>query len=380
MDTGYIWQHPDWTSRLRWDSERLIEPLAEVRRRQGEILGKASGLRFDLELDSRASILVEEAVTTSAIEGELLDRDSVRSSVARRLGLPAAGLPPSSREVDGLVEILIDAFRNHAEPLTKNRLCGWHAALFPSGRSGLLPITVGDWRQGEAPMRVISGPIGHEKTHFEAPPSATVSGEMRRFFEWFAASDEPHDGILRAAIAHFLFVTVHPFEDGNGRLARAVSDMALARDEGTGVRLYSMSGRIRAERDAYYSILERTQKGDGDLTDWLRWFIGCLERAIATSDEVIDFVRAKSQFWLNHRDTVLSPRQRKVVNRMLDAGPGGFEGGLTNRKYVSITRTSRATAQREIAELLEKGVLVRRPGAGRSTSYDIHWEPSRRAP
>jgi Fic family protein len=376
MDTGYIWQHPNWTSRLRWDSERLIEPLAKVRRRQGEILGKASGLRFDLELDSRASILVEEAVGTSAIEGELLDRDLVRSSVARRLGLPAAGLSPSTREVDGLVDVLFDASRNHAEPLTKGRLCSWHAALFPSGRSGLLPITVGDWRRGGEPMRVVSGPLGHEKTHFEAPPSANVAEEMRRFFEWFAAPGEPHDGILRAAVAHFRLVTIHPFEDGNGRLARAVSDMALARDEETGVRLYSLSSRIRAERDAYYSILERTQKSDGDLTDWLWWFTGCLERAIATSDDAIDFVRAKSHFWLHHRDTVINPRQRKVVNRMLDAGPGGFEGGLTNRKYVSMARTSRATAQREIAELLEKGVLVRRPGAGRSTSYDIDWEPN----
>lgn len=376
MSPRYIWQHPDWTSRFRWDNERLIDPLSDVRRRQGEILGRAAGLRFEMDLDAQASILIDEAITTAAIEGESLDRQSVRSSVALKLGLPTAGMPPASRDVDGLVEILIDATRGHDKPLTKDRLFGWHAALFPTGRSGLLPITVGDWRRGDEPMRVVSGPVGREKTHFEAPPSVVVASEMDQFLDWFADPDVPHDGVLRAAFAHLLFVTIHPFDDGNGRLARAVSDMALARDEGVGVRLYSMSSQIRIEQGDYYSVLERTQKGNGGLTEWLVWFTGCLERAITSAGRTMDLLLAKSRFWHDHRDAELSARQRKVVNRMLESGPGGFEGGLTNRKYVGMTKTSRATAQREIADLLAKGLLIRRPGAGRSTSYDIAWKDS----
>jgi Fic family protein len=374
MSPRYIWQHSNWNSRFRWDSERLINALAQVRRRQGELVGTATGLRFELELDARASILVDDAMTTSKIEGESLDRQSVRSSVARRLGLPTAGLPPASRDIDGLVETLIDATRNHDQPLTRERLCGWHAALFPTGHSGIQSITVGNWRQIDEPMRVVSGPVGRERIHFEAPPSATVPEEMARFFDWFSDPKEPQDGVLQAALAHLWLVTIHPFEDGNGRLARAISDMALAKDEGTGLRLYSMTSQILAEQTEYYSVLERTQKGDGDLTDWFVWFTGCLERAIIGSEKAMGLVFAMSRFWSDHREAELTSRQRKVVNRMLDAGPRGFEGGLTNRKYVGMTKTSRATAQREMADLVDKGILVRRPGAGRSTSYDIAWE------
>ena len=369
----YIWQHPDWTSRLRWNSEQLLTPLAAARRRQGEILGKAAGLGFDLGLEAQASILTDDAIMTAAIEGENLDRESVRSSVARKLGLPTAGLPVTTHHVDGLVEMIVDATHRFDEPLTEERLWGWNAALFPTGYSGMQKIIVGDWRRSDEPMRVVSGPVGRETVHFEAPPAARVPGEMGRFLEWYADDPDPEDGLLRAGLAHFWFVTIHPFEDGNGRLARAIADMALARDEGTGLRLYSMSAQIHAERDAYYDILEQTQRGDGELTGWLTWFAGCLERAVTNSEERLDLVLIKARFWQGHTDVNLSERQRKVVNRMLDAGPGGFEGGLTTRKYVGMTRTSRATAQREIADLVVKGLLVRRPGGGRSTSYEIAW-------
>ncbi len=370
---NFVWQHPDWTSRLRWNSERLLTPLAAARRRQGEIFGKAAGLGFDLGLEAQTSILTDEAVMTAAIEGEILDRESVRSSVARKLGLPTVGLPPTARHVDGLVEMIVDATQRFDEPLTEERLRGWNAALFPTGYSGMLQIIVGDWRTSDEPMRVISGPVGRETVHFEAPPAARVPGEMARFLEWYAADPDPEDGLLRAGLAHFWFVTIHPFEDGNGRLARAIADMTLARDEGTPLRLYSMSAQIRTEQDAYYDILEQTQRGDGELTGWLTWFAGCLDRAVTNSEARLDLVLTKARFWQDHTDVNLSERQHKVVNRMLDAGPGGFEGGLTTRKYVGMTRTSRATAQREIADLLAKGLLVRRPGGGRSTSYEIMW-------
>ncbi len=369
----YVWQHPDWTSRLRWNSERLLTPLAAARRRQGEILGKTAGLGFDLGLEAQALILTDEAVMTAAIEGEVLDRESVRSSVARKLGLPTAGLPLTARHVDGLVEMIVDATERFDEPLTEERLRGWNAALFPSGYSGIQPIIVGDWRKSDEPMRVVSGPVGRETVHFEAPPAARVPGEMKRFLEWYVADPDPEDGLLRAGLAHFWFVTIHPFEDGNGRLARAITDMTIARDEGTPLRLYSMSAQIRTEQDAYYDILEQTQRGDGELTGWLTWFAGCLERAVTNSEERLDLVLIKARFWQGYTEVPLSERQRKVVNRMLDAGPGGFEGGLTTRKYLGMTRTSRATAQREIADLLAKGLLVRRPGGGRSTSYEIAW-------
>ena len=370
---NYVWQHPDWTSRLRWNSERLLTPLAAARRRQGEILGKTAGLGFDLGLEARASILTDEAVMTAAIEGEDLDRESVRSSVARKLGLPTAGLPPTARHVDGLVEMIVDATQRYEDPLTEERLRGWNAALFPTGYSGMQKIIVGDWRRSDEPMRVVSGPVGRETVHFEAPPTEKVPGEMGRFLEWYAADPDPEDGLLRAGLAHFWFVTIHPFEDGNGRLARAIADMTLARDEGTRLRLYSMSAQIRTEQDVYYDILEQTQRGDGELTGWLMWFAACLERAVTNSEERLALVLAKARFWQGHTEVNLSERQRKVVNRMLDAGPGGFEGGLTTRKYVSMTRTSRATAQREIADLVVKGLLVRRLGGGRSTSYEIVW-------
>jgi len=369
----YVWQHPDWTSKLRWDGERVLAPLSAARRRQGEILGKAAGLGLDLGLEARAATLTDDAVMTAAIEGEALDPGSVRSSVARRLGLPTAGLPPTDRHIDGLVEMIIDATRNSESPLTEERLKGWNAALFPTGYSGIRRIQAGSWRTTDEPMRVISGPEGRERVHFEAPPAAQVAEEMRRFLLWHERETWPEEGLLRAGLAHFWFVTIHPFDDGNGRIARAISDMNLSRDEKTPLRLYSMSTQIRAERDAYYEILESAQGGDGDLTGWLIWFAGCLERAAAGTEERLELVLAKARFWQDHSKVDLNPRQRKVVNRLLDAGRAGFEGGLTNRKYVSLTKTSRATAQREISDLVGKGLLVKGPAGGRSASYDLAW-------
>ena len=371
--TEYIWQRPDWTSSFRWDSERLMTPLAMARRRQGEILGLAAALGFEVGLEARAAALVDEAVTTAAIEGERLDRGSVRSSVARRLGLPTAGLPPTARHIDGLVEMLVDATRRCNDPLTAERLWGWNAALFPTGYSGIRRLAVGGWRTSAEPMRVVSGREGRETVHFEAPPAAAIPLGMDRFLEWFEHDQHPGDGVLRAGLAHFRLVTIHPFDDGNGRIARAITDLALARDEGSALRLYSMSEQIRAEQSAYYEVLERTQRGAGDLTEWLVWFAGCLERAIERSQGRVGLAVEKARFWPGRSSVGLNERQRKVVNRMLDAGRGGFEGGMTTRKYLGLARCSRATAQREIADLIAKGLFVRRPGGGRSTSYDLVW-------
>jgi Fic family protein len=368
----YLWEHRGWTRRLRWDEAEVLLPLGAARRRQGEILGEASQLGFDLGMEARAAVLTDEAITTAAIEGERLDPAAVRSSVARRLGLQVAGLPPAERHVDGLVQMLLDATQRHARPLTARRLRGWQAALFPTGYSGIRPIRTGRWRTGSAPMQVVSGPLGRERVHYEAPPSSRVGLEMQRFLRWWSTG-APREGLLRAGLAHFWFVTIHPFEDGNGRIARAIADMALAQDEGASLRLYSMSVQIRAEQKAYYAVLERAQRGDGDVTEWLVWFLRCLEGAVERSRTQVRRVLARQGFWLRHAGTSLTERQRKVVQRLVEAGPGGFEGGITTRKYVGMTKTSRATAQREIADLLERGILAPRPGGGRSTSYDLAW-------
>ena len=362
----YIWQSASWPE-FRWDSAALLSPLGKARQAQGELLAKAA--YFELQL--QAEVLTEEAVTTAAIEGEKLDRDSVRSSVARRLGLPTAGLPASERHIDGLVEMLIDATRRQGEPLTMARLKGWQAALFPTGYSGMNEIVVGEWRRGEAPMQVVSGPLGKEKIHYEAPPANRVDLEMVGFLEWFSLSRGEWEGLVRAAVAHFRFVTIHPFQDGNGRVARAIADMALAQDEKSGCRLYSMSAQIKTERDDYYDILERTQRGNGDITGWIVWFLECLERAIRSSEIEMRKSMDRAVLWQQIVHLGLNERQRKVVNRLLEAGPGGFQGGLTNRKYRGITKTTRETAKRDMADLVSKGILKKNPGGGRSTSYDL---------
>jgi Fic family protein len=364
----YIWQSPSWPS-FRWDSPALLLPLGRARQAQGEILAKIPYF----EPKTEAEVLVEEAFTTATIEGDALRRDSIRSSVAHRLGLPTAGLPAAERRVEGLVEMLLDAARNHDSPLDAERLKRWHAALFPSGFSGLRKITVAAFRSGEEPMQVVSGPIGKERVHFQAPPSRALPAEIDRFLEWFSSPPPDLDGLLCAAIAHFWFVTIHPFPDGNGRIARAISEMALARDERTGTRLYSLSAQIMAERSAYYETLEKTQKGDGDITPWLAWFLECIERAVRKSEQEIQKSMSRARVWQGLAAVNLNDRQRKVVARLVEAGPGGFQGGVTNRKYRGVTGATRETAKRDISDLVAKGVLAKNPAGGRSSSYELVW-------
>lgn len=367
----YIWQSETWPD-LTWRDEELIAPLSRCRLRQGKLLGRLTAIDSHMEREAYAELLVEEAVQTASIEGQLLDRRSVHSSVARRLGLDSGGLPPVERHADGLVEVLMDATEKHDDPLTADRLKAWQAAIFPTGYSGLQRIVTGDWR-GPDTMRIVSGPLGQEKIHYEASPRERVEKEMTSFMKWWGESRKSMDGILRAGVAHFRFVTIHPFEDGNGRIARAITDMAMAQDEGYRRRFYSLSAQIVAERNAYYEILEKTQKGTGDITAWLNWFLSCFSGAIGKSEQTLRNVFIKSAFWKEHAKTILNDRQQKVINKLLDAGEGGFEGGLTTRKYLAMTKVARATAQREIRDLVEKKVLQANPGGGRSTSYDLIW-------
>ncbi|OQX24738.1 MAG: cell filamentation protein Fic [Desulfobacteraceae bacterium IS3] len=366
----YIWQSANWHD-FRWQSDLLIEAVGRTRFSQGKLLSEVHALGIHLSQEAQAEILTEETVRTSEIEGLKIDRESVRSSVARRLGLPSVSLRKPDRYTDGLVDVLLDATINYNTPLTAERLKSWQAALFPTGYSGLCRIKTGEWRSGS--MQVVSGPIGREKIHFEAPPADRIDPEISKFFSWWETSAGKIEGLLRAGIAHFYFVTIHPFEDGNGRIARAITDMALAQDERLPFRFYTLSAQIMAERDEYYHILERSQKGDGDITAWLSWFIGCLERAIKNSEILIAKVLAMAAFWQRHSQTPVNDRQRKVINRLLEAGSGGFEGGLTTRKYVSIAKVGRATAYREISDLLNKGILRANQGKGRSVSYDLIW-------
>jgi Fic family protein len=362
----YIWQLASWPE-FRWDSEALLVQLGTVRRAQGRLLAVARELGLELELEA----LSGEAVATSLVEGERLSEELVRSSVARRLGIPTAGLPEPGPRVDALVEVLWDATRNHQAPVTKRRLCAWQAALFPTGYSGLTRVSVGKWRSADRPMQVVSGPLGREKVHFEAPPAERVAPEMEQLLAWLRRPPAELDGLIAAALAQFWFVTIHPFEDGNGRVGRALSDLLLARDEGSGVRLYSMSAQIMAERQAYYQHLETAQRGDGDLTSWLAWFLGCLQRAMEHSWQQVEAAQARARFWKQPACDALNPRQRKVLERLLEAGLGGFEGGLNNRKYRALTKVSPEIAKRDLAHLLTLGLLMRNPGGGRSASYSL---------
>lgn len=368
----WIWQKKGWP-RFTWQADVLLPFLSHARLEQGKLLAKVSGIGFDLSREASADVLTEEAMKTSEIEGELLNRDSVRSSVAKHLGLSTVGLPAPARAVDGLVDVLVDATKNYSKPLTAEKLKAWQAALFPTGYSGLLRIQVGEWRGSEEPMQVVSGGIGKEHIHFEAVPGQLVEKEMEQFLSWWEKSKGQEDGLVRAGIAHFYFVTIHPFEDGNGRIARALTDMALSQDEKLPIRFYSLSSQIMKERKDYYDILERCQKGDVDITAWLSWFLGCYTRALDSAIKAVAKAFAKPSFWQHFGHIPLSERQRKVVNLLLNAGIGGFEGGLTTRKYVSIAKTSRATAFREIDDLVKKGLLVQTPTKGRSTSYDLNW-------
>lgn len=368
----WIWQRSSWPNFI-WEAEALLSFLSKARLEQGKLLARTKGLGFELGQEAGADILIEEVIKTSEIEGAYLNRDLVRSSVAKHLGLPSFGLSQASRSIDGLVDILIDATKKYDQPLTAERLRSWQAALFPTGYSGLLRIQVGEWRGGEDPMQVVSGAIGKEILHFEAVPSSCVENEMEKFLIWWKTSLNRIDGLLRAGLAHFYFVTIHPFEDGNGRIARALTDMALAQDEKISTRFYSLSSQIMKEKKEYYDILERCQRGDINITAWLVWFLTNYTRSLESSSNLIAKVLAKASFWKYFSQTVLSDRQRKVLNVLLNAGKDEFEGGVTTRKYSSIAKVSRATAFREITDLLEKKVIIQNPSKGRSTSYDLNW-------
>jgi len=365
----YIWERKNWPA-FRWENDKLIGLLGKARLAQGKLLSKVSALGMGMSEESRSEILVEETIKTAAIEGQKLQEETVRSSVARRLGLPTGGVKKQDRNAEGMIDVIMDATMNYKKPLTAGRLKSWQAALFPTGYSGLRKIQVGEWRDKE-PMQIISGPVGREKVHFEAPPGEKIEEEVSAFLAWWREESKKIDGLLRAGAAHFYFVTIHPFEDGNGRIARALTDMALAQDESMGKRYYSLSSRIMKDRDSYYDILERTQKGSLDITAWLEWFLSCYIRALKDSEESISKVLKKGDFWREHAQTELNKNQRKVINRLLEAGPEGFEGGLTTRKYVSMTRTSRATAYRDISDMMDKGILVRNKPRGRSVSYSL---------
>ncbi len=369
----WIWQKSSWPT-FSWHAEEILTLLGNARLQQGKLLATITGMGFEISREASANIMTEEAVKTAEIEGEELNRDAVRSSVARHLGLSTFGLPQPSPFIDGLVSVLIDCTYKYAEPLTAERLKSWQAALFPTGYSGLLHIQVGSWRSSEEPMQVISGMMGRETIHYEAVPGPSVENEMLKFLTWWDSHSDKDDGLIRAGLAHFYFVTIHPFEDGNGRLARALTDMALAQDEKMPMRLYSLSSQIMKERAQYYKILEQCQRGDGDVTAWLIWFLGCYTRAVEGATSLISNILVKSTFWQSFASVSLTERQRKVVNLLLDTGRDCFEGGLTTRKYVSIGKTSRATAFREISDLLEKNILIQNPSRGRSVSYDLNWD------
>jgi Fic family protein len=369
MVKKYIWQHTGWPD-MYWD-EQALTVITRCRLKQHFLLGAVSVLGFDLRLEAQGIILEKEVLETSAIEGELLDPEGVRSSVARRLGLAGAGLRPSDRKTDGAVEVLLDAARHFNTPLSEERLKGWHAALFPDGYSGFHRIVTGDWRQQE--MEIVSGPEGRQQVHYKAPPPDAVPEEISLFLRWLNGPVQT-DGLIRAALAHYRFVVIHPFDDGNGRIARALTDMALAQDEGSAVRFYSLSNRIMENRDAYYAVLERCSNGSGDVTPWLEWFLQSFEQAVVSSQELISRVVVKAGFWQEFAGTELNPRQKKVVNALLDAGKGRFEGYLAARKYRSLAKTSKATASRDLEDLVGKGVLRRLDSGGRSTRYDLCWE------
>jgi len=361
----YIWGQPGWP-RFEWDAEALIAPLGETRLKQGRLLGRMQALGFDLQLEAELQALTAEAVKSSDIEGEVLDAASVRSSLARRLGLPDAAAAVD-RRAEGLAEMLLDATRNHTEPLTAERLFAWQAALFPTGYSGLARLRIGAWRDDAGgPTQVVSGALGRERVHYEAPPAARLEAEMAAFLDWFE-TPAAMDGLLKAGLAHLWFVTIHPFEDGNGRIARAIADLALARSEASPQRFYSLSSQIRRERAAYYAELEAAQKGGLDVTRWLAWFLASLGRALDGAEAEMAGVLRKAEFWRARQGLDLNPRQRLVLNRWLD----GFEGRLTAPKWAILAKCSPATAQRDIADLLDKGVLIRNPGGGKNTSYAV---------
>lgn len=360
----FIYEKPEWPA-FRWRDAELLPALTELRHRQGRLLGRMEGLGFGLRERAKLNTFTSDTVASSAIEGEKLDAEQVRSSIAKRLGIPYAGTAVASRHVEGVVEMMLDATQRYGAPLTKGRLLGWHASLFPTGYSGTQKITVGGWRTvASGDMQVVSGPIGRERVHFQAPPADRMDGQMEAFFQWFNG-EQGLDDVLKAGVAHLWFLTLHPFEDGNGRIGRAIVDLLLARAERSADRFYSMSAQIEAERADYYLSLEAAQRGGLDVTAWLQWFIACLRRALAAAENQLEETLRKARAWERINTLPVSDRQRKVINLLLD----GFEGKLTNAKYAKLTKCSHDTALRDLKDLTTRGILTRDEAGGRSTGY-----------
>jgi len=359
----YIWQYSNWPD-FTWDEKEIQVTLGKVRHLQGKIFGQISALGFSVKEETMLSTLTLDVLKSSEIEGELLDYEQVRSSIARRLGLKYAGMVYPDRNVEGVVEMMLDATQNYDKPLDEERLFGWHAALFPTGRSGMYKIDVGSYRKGE--MQIVSGAMGKEKIHYQAPPPEQVKYEMDRFLEWFNSNTKT-DLVIQSAIAHFWFIIIHPFDDGNGRIARAISDLLLARADDSSQRFYSLSNQISSERKVYYDILQKTQYKDGEITEWLVWFLNCLYRALENTEQTIKKVLYKADFWDKHKNTELNSRQRLMLNKLLD----DFEGKLKTSKWAKITKCSQDTALRDIKDLIKKGILRQEKSGGRSTNYEL---------
>ncbi len=362
----YIHQKDDWPDFI-WESDEFVNLLSEARNLQGRLIGRMESLGFDLRDEALLETLTLDVLKSAEIEGEFLNPEQVRSSIAQRLGMEFAGAVMSDRNVDGMVEMMIDATHNCFKPLTADRLFDWHAALFPMGRSGIFKITVADWRKDTSgSMQVVSGRSGKEKVHFQAPDANLLETEMNRFLEWFNENDKV-DLVVKAAIAHLWFVTIHPFQDGNGRITRALTDMLLAQSDKSTQRFYSMSAQIRIERKQYYEILEKTQKGNLDTTEWIKWFLSCLINALKATEKTLTRVLSKADFWNTHSKTIISERQKKILNRLLD----GFDGKLTSSKWAKIAKCSKDSAVRDINDLIRKNVLQKEDAGGRSTSYEL---------
>lgn len=362
----YIHEKQAWPQ-LTYDLAQITALLVEVRYSQGRLLGYMSGLGFQVREEATLRILTQDVLKTSEIEGESLNTEQIRSSLAKRLGMDAGATLPIDRNVEGIVEVMLDATRNYAKPLTKERLFDWHAALFPTGRSGMQRITVGGWRtEASGAMQVVSGAYGHEKVHYEAPSYDRLEKEMIHFFEWFNSPSDM-DLVIKSALAHFWFVTIHPFDDGNGRIARAIADMLLARSEQSSERFYSMSSQIQQERKAYYAILEQSQKGTLDITSWMKWYLNCLRHAIEASENVLQVVLARAQFWVKHASEQFNDRQRCMINHFLN----NHSETLSSSKWAKLTKCSQDTALRDINELLERSILIKEEAGGRSTNYRL---------
>ncbi len=362
----YIHEIGSWTD-FTWDNQQVMIKLGEARNLQGRLFGKMEALGFDLQNEAVLNTLTLDVVKSSEIEGEFLEIEQVRSSIARRLGIDIAVAVETGRHVDGIVEMMLDATQRFHFPLTKERLFGWHSALFPSGYSNIYKITVADWRKDTTgPMQVVSGPMGRGRVHFQAPSSERIEAEVAKFLSWFE-NDHELDLVLKAAIAHFWFVTIHPFDDGNGRITRAITDMILARSDKSIQRFYSMSAQIRIERKQYYEKLEKSQKGTSDITEWILWFLQCLINAIESTEETLALILSKAEFWKIHAATVLNDRQRKIINRLLD----GFDGKLTTTKWGKMNKCSQDTALRDIQDLIKKDILQKEASGGRSSNYEL---------